>query len=311
MLLIPSIGSWLYLHHIHLLPVHIIEATVQALVAVKTAKKAHLHTLTIEGDTLREAKIEESFCIASTNTQSLPLLPSSVYSVFQRFMYNGVIPIDIDLKLESSLITCGFKNVSFLKNILSALYPYMDVCINWNQLYFIINRTMDHLHTLSLSDYTASTAGTGYNTNMYSKIAQQVLAFKLEQTAAGIHPYMSSNKFSTNLPNISEEEEGTDDDQNNTLSLSETEEIICLVLSIWELLIPQIPFTSIVYKTMMECLVKTFPDILSVLEKTDSICEELSKQHTWSRDLVESLQESRATSVMYNDNTDSECEYNI
>ena len=308
--IISSTGSWLYLHNIHLLPLRLIEATVHALMTIRTARQSHLTTVDLEGETLREAKLEASFCIASTDIHSLQLLPSSIYSVFQMYMYNGAMPIDVDIKIESCLVSCGYKNVTFLKHLLSTLHPCISTCINWNQLCYIVNRAMEHIRTLSSDNYNTAFDHTTY---VYSKIAHQVLASKLQQITTQ-NAFTPSSQFATNLLNISEEEEESDekcDQSNDMMSLSQTEEVTCLLIAIWELLIPQISSSSVLYKSMVQCLKEAFPDLdhLSVFEKANSVCDELSSQHPWSRDLVESLQESRATSVMYNENTDSESEF--
>lgn len=294
----------MYLHNLHLLPMQLIESLVHALQMIKKAKQSNLQTIDIGKETLRDIKPERMFCIASTPAESLRHLPSSIHSVFQLYSCKkGSLPVNSNLRIECSLLSTGFKNVTFIKNSLLAFLQYENIGLSL--LECIFDRAMEHLGTLSTADY--STVG---ECLMYSSVAQTVMATKLEQ-GFGTHVLTPSRqrsaKRTVKLQGITEEDEdeeymdesGVGDD--DLVLQSQRVEVLSLLIAMWELQ------PSSISGSMNSSLVKAFPevDVESVFQIASDACNELIQRYPWTRDLVESVQESRATSVMYNDNSDT------
>ena len=203
--------------------------------------------------------------------------------------------------------------MAFLTNILSTLLKReaIDSCL----LECIIHRAMDHLHTLSTNNYS-----TAYYSQsiMSSYIAQQVLAtglldHTLRQAMLLPSSRQQSAKQPTKLEDITEEGESEGEEEegvaciDQSVLLSQREELTCVLVAVWELMTPQ--SKEGVVSSLEVCLPGLGAGL--VLDKAWEVCQELSNRYPWTRELVESLQESRATSVMYNEASDVKCEHTL
>ncbi len=287
----------------------LVGAVVNALQSIKTAKQSDNQTVNINGDTLTLTKPEATFCIASTTLQLFPSLPPSIHNVF--LTYSQLTNSSIDLKIESFLVSTGYKSVGFLKNILSTLLKCeaIDSCL----LEGIIHRAMDHLHALSTNNYDTASCSQYV---MSSYIAQQVLAtglldHTLRQSMLLPSSWQQSAKQPTKLEDITEEGESEGEEGegvacvDESVLLSQIEELTCILVAVWELVTTQ--SKGCVVQSLEVCLPGLGAGL--VLGKAWEVCQDLSKRYPWTRELVESLQESRATSVMYNEASDVKCEH--
>ena len=303
-------GSWLYLHNIHLLSSSLLQAVIEMLQQVKIAKTKKSQILKIQGDTLRFTRLDTAFCLASTNHVSLSSMPSSILSVFQA--YSLATHADT-VQIEGLLMASGFKCTGNLKTSLAKLCN--ELGMKWLQLKSFIHRAAQHIAYQCTEDNTTNSTAANNSSLVFSSIAQQVINTEMESTRHTSH--VSSQQIDrrtgraatmqTKLQNISEEEEDL-----VTLSLHNEEaditslqlEELCILMALWELYTPQANEDN---SSLMSSLQEVFPrcSISPLFDEAEKVCEELTQKYSWNRETVESLQESRAISVMYS-NSDVE-----
>ena len=113
------VGSWLYLHNLHLLPLPLIHATVDMLRAIYTAAAATMPTVDIAGEGLRLASPSTTLCVASTTPTALPSLPGAMHSVFQTASLPSPQTIVV---VEALLLANGFTTAHTMSHPLLSLW---------------------------------------------------------------------------------------------------------------------------------------------------------------------------------------------
>lgn len=282
------LGSWLYFSSIHLLPSPLIQAIVQLVTVLREATVKKSHMIKIGGEMLRINKHDTSFTLASISTAiSTPLSPS-LYSVFKSYNM-ACAPHYSSVFYEAMLLSKGFVSANTLSLFLT---HYMEKCppISKTQIKSTIELSSQHIITYyNGSIPTDKTLGV-----VHSSVVQNVLLSQLHGATSNGSSHVSSRQGGgqekLSVLQEEEEEEEKEEKQSNTNPLHQKLESLSFIISLWELQLP-LP---------LEVFEKSFPHI-----KVSAVLEELVKgqshvanDYPWSREAVESLQESRATSVM-------------
>uniref|UniRef100_A0A1X7UKN4 Uncharacterized protein n=1 Tax=Amphimedon queenslandica TaxID=400682 RepID=A0A1X7UKN4_AMPQE len=299
---IASTGSWLYLSNLHSLPVSLIQLSVQLMTAIREAKIKRSRIVKFPGESLKAYKLDTSFCIASTTLSSTfpSLLSSSVFSVFKTYSIQEAPP---SVTYEALFISNGFVSaVSPLSLFLSRYTAENN--INKTDACALISLSSQHI-----KDYHHHYGGSHYQqsfepylslsppppTTLSSSVASSVILSHLTQSS---HDSLAtSRQGGPALPVLVEEDEENEDDvdlrEESSDSLLQKLELLSVLVSIWEL---QLPLPPAALQSMQEY----FSDInvSEVLEELDKGQAEIVSVYAWSREAVESAQESRAASAM-------------
>ena len=279
-----------------------------------TARRLKTRLVTIGGERFREAKLDSAFCIASTTPEAMQQMPCSIHTAST---YN-LTPEVHGLQIESSLIANGYRNVPYLKSSLFKLC--MSCKLSWSQLETVVSRAAEHISNINHTPYGQPIGRTS------SSIAQQIIASKMQGWFEHLAPITPSRqrlgkaavKRLGNISEAAEEEQqeeetrekgevsGLSPKDHEAMLISKMEEVLCLVVAIWEMIVPQL-ISAAALQSLTTSLEEVFPGMgmSGVLERASVTCEEVSKRYPWTRDLVEALQESRAASVMYSEITDN------
>lgn len=298
---ITLLGSWLYLSNLESLPISLIQLSVQLMTAIKEAKIKRSRIVKFPGESLKAYKLDTSFCIASTNLSSTsPPLSSSVFSVFKTYSIQEAPP---SVTYEALFISNGFVSaVSPLSLFLSRYTSENNV--NKTDACALISLSSQHI-----KDYHHHYGGSHYQqsfepylslsppppTTLSSSVASTVILSHLTQSS---HDSLAtSRQGGPALPVLVEEDEENEDDvdlrEESSDSLLQKLELLSVLVSIWELQLPLPP-------TALDSMQEYFNDInvSEVLEELDKGQAETVSVYAWSREAVESAQESRAASAM-------------
>lgn len=233
-------------------------------------------------------KLETTFCIASTTTPPPPSssLSSSVYSVFKSYSISEPPPV---ILYEAMLLAKGFVSSSSISLFLSQYVR--EHSVSKNDIQAVIDQSSQHISTYYNADVTFIKPIRG---TLCSSVAQNIILSQL-QSSSDHSSHVSSRQGDkpTPLAVVHEEDEDQSEEPTSsdcTSSIQRRLEPLSILVSLWELQLP----LSVEY--MQEC----FPElqvsvVLKGLEKGQA---DIANDYPWSREAVESAQESRATSVM-------------
>ena len=295
---IDLLGSWLYLSNLHSLPISLIQLSVQLLTAIREAKNKRSRIVKFPGESIKAYKLDTSFCIASTSLSSTisPTLSSSVFAVFKTYSIQEAPP---SMTYEALFISNGFVSaVSPLSLFLSRYTAENNV--NKTDACALISLSSQHIkdyhhHYGQQSFELYLSLSPPPPTTLSSSVASTVILSHLSQSSHD--SITTSRQGGPALPVLVEEDEENEDDadlrEESSDSLLQKLELLSVLVSIWELQLPLPPAT-------LHSMQEYFNDInvSEVLEELDKGQAETVSVYAWSREAVESAQESRAASAM-------------
>lgn len=270
----------MYLHNFNLFSSQLIQATIELVEIVREAKINSSHTIKISNDTLRFIKVDTTFCIASSTLEELS--QSFATSVFKNI---SLINPPLSISIEALLIVNGFTDKNNLGQFLSRYSKEYN--IPKHDIQALITRSIQHISNYYDTNPTASS-------HLHSAVTHHVIMHHVQET----HDLPSrQSDTQRNIGNLfvvheeeEEEQERDDEEDGVSLTIQQRLEQISILVSIWEL---QLSFP-------IEILCEFFPklEVGSILEGLDKSQQEMIEGCNWSREDIESAQESRATSVM-------------
>ena len=242
--------------------------------------------------------METAFCIASTTEKACPQLPASVHSMFKSY---SLLETSLLMIIEAQLLMKGYT----CANTLAQLLVKYAQCEDISQLTIqaVINRSTQHITTYYNTSDNNSDNVSSLLDNFHSNIAQHVIISSLQVVTS---PHKSTRhgdaqrkvSKAANLTMVPEEEgeerlEATLSSEGSAITVQQQIEPLCILIAAkeFQLTIPISLFQE--YYPQI--------DVPAVLERLDKAQREMASECPWSREAVESAQESRAASVMQSD----------
>ena len=302
-----SLGSWLYLCKFDMLPLSLIQVTVQLVTAIREAKTRRSQTVKLSGENIKTFKLDTSFCITNMTISPSPSspLPSSVFSVFKTYSLQEAPSLVL---YEAMLLSKGFVSAVSPLSLFLSRYSAENGVSKADVLALL---SLSHQH---IKDYHTHHTGGYFNqqqhynlqvsflappppTVLSSSVASRVILSHLSPTTRrDSHAPSREGLAPPPLPVLYEEEEGGEAEDARDKRGSDAVkglEVLSVLVSLWEL---QLPLQEGALLLVEEYF--TDVSVSAVLEELEKGQAEVVGVYSWSRDAVKSAQESRAASAM-------------
>ena len=301
-----SLGSWLYLCKFDMLPLSLIQVTVQLVTAIREAKTRRSQTVKLSGENIKTFKLDTSFCIANTTISPSSPLPSSVFSVFKTYSLQEAPSLVL---YEAMLLSKGFVSAVSPLSLFLSHYSAENGVSKADVLALL---SLSHQH---IKDYHTHHTGGYFNqqhqqynlqvsflappppTVLSSSVASRFILSHLSPTTRrDSHAPSREGLAPPPLPVLYEEEEGGEAEDARDERGSDAVkglEVLSVLVSLWEL---QLPLQQGALLLVEEYF--TDVSVSAVLEELEKGQAEVVGVYSWSRDAVKSAQESRAASAM-------------
>lgn len=289
-------GVWLYLSGLDYLSPPLLQLCAGVLTQLRNMD-ANSPFVTIDGTSFRASKPDSSFCLASVSMKSAPRLSPVVLQVFKTCT---VQPHDKLLVAKAVLLASGFQ---FIHNLAPALEHFLSSLIPGTVFYptisAICSLAAEHLKVVQAESrgYTAHFPLLGIPVSSYIR----QLASHVPTYPPRGHGLPNGREQSQSLGSLSlmEEEEK---EVSESMVIQQVEEL-CVVLAITELMEGGAQEVDRGEGMLVEQLRECFScvDAASVAMGWAGVRAELSERSILSLEVVESMHESRAASVMFSD----------
>ena len=303
------LGSWLYLCKFDMLPLSLIQVTVQLVTAIREAKTRRNQAVKLSGENIKTFKLDTSFCIANTTISPSPSspLPSSVFSIFKTYSLQEAPSLVI---YEAMLLSKGFVSAVSPLSLFLSRYS-AENGVSKADVLALLSLSHQHIkdyHTHHTGGYFNQQHQQQYNlqasflappppTVLSSSVASRVILSHLSPaTLRDSHAPSREGLAPPPLPVLYEEEEGSEAEDARDERGSDVVkrlEVLSVLVSLWELQLP-------LQQGALLLVEEYFTDISvsAVLEELEKGQAEVVGVYSWSRDAVKSAQESRAASAM-------------